>query len=653
MASQQQQQTGTTSSAPTYPPAPPAVPPTPHPLAVLERYRPTTSGAVWRRSRLSIFSLIGATVILVTWIVAAVWLYAIDFFLPLDFFGGLEDPTGENGERFFHWSNRMYNNLITLLGTLSWVVISYALAVGFTTILRREFVKEDGVSLSTFEALVKLSSQSLQLKFRWSAIVALAVFAVAQLYPTATQAAFGSTSSYQLPRVSTNLGAFDVDGVLSRYRYVRLIEDTNRNLLSVLDLYRSDVNRTSRNIEVAVGSTNELANRGTPLFETTFLADDTQNPFKNKLPPAEQDLLSSSPGVRVATTVEGFFADAYCTQVAVNCSRTRASAGAFYLYNLTFPSATTSVFYTTAPLYARERVPDNSTTIVADYFAPATQPSLVYVFTVDLGLKPSATGYSCTFSARSTLVQIHATTQRPPFRAGVSGLNKADFTAARLSKKPPCTVAYFPPGPVLAQTLQEGPFRTRGMFGFEMLGHALSRRMKGNEAKRRAVEHLVETAIKLRLVQLAATALVAAGTDPIKQLTYERQEQKIEVEALQLHLSNLAWLVVPIVLLVAVLLIFPLFFATTGMVDFTDPLSTTLIALNSPPDPYVYGACTGDFPDDLSQATTGGKSKARAVKLRYGKYEWAQRGPPPHLAMAADPAVKAGLDAPVRGKEYA
>ncbi|GAA5888958.1 hypothetical protein JCM6882_009695 [Rhodosporidiobolus microsporus] len=662
MASPQQQQSGTTSSAPTYPPPPPAVPPTPHPLAVLEPYRPTTSGAVWRRSRLSIVSLVGATVILVTWIVAAVWLYAIDFFLPLDFFGGLEDPTGENGEGFFHWSNRMYNNLITLLGTLSWVVISYALAVGFTTILRREFVKEDGVSLSTFEALVKLSSQSLQLKFRWSAIVALVVFAVAQLYPTATQAAFGSTfahvnisTPYTFARISSNLPLISHNMSLGRSTAISRLEEPNDNLLRLTLTHLFNASDA-----VEVGGTLELSDRGQPLFDAIHLGADTQVTIGDYLSTAEHELVSSSPSLSVNTTVEGFFANVSCALRTVQFDRIGLRNGSFFNYELFFPCGAAGAFYAAGG--SPSRVNLNMT--VVDYFAcPGKNSSTLYIFTAGVGDAPFIRAFECNLSTSSTLVSMVAATHRSKSSGDILGepptdaVEPLDFRVATVTRIHHDTRVDVPPSFGLLQYLGDGPLRTIGMFGADFLAMMLKRLGPlgpegGTEQQRQCLEHHLETVAKHKLVQLG---WVLDNFFRLGQRSMSTQSvaRTLQVDALQLHLSNLAWLAVPIVLLIAVLLIFPLFLTTTGMVDFTDPLSANLIALNSPPDPYVYGACTGDFPDDLSQATTGGKSKARAVKLRYGKYEWAQRGPPPHLVMAADPAVKAGLDAPVRGKEYA
>ncbi|GAA5888986.1 hypothetical protein JCM6882_009708 [Rhodosporidiobolus microsporus] len=679
MASPQPQQMGTTSSAPTYPPPTAAVPPTPHPLAVLERYRPTTSGAVWRRSRLSISSLIGATVILVTWIVAAVWLYAIDFFLPLDFFGGLEDPTGENGEGFFHWSNRMYNNLITLLGTLSWVVISYALAVGFTTILRREFVKEDGISLSTFEALVKLSSQSLQLKIRWSALAALVVFAVAQLYPTATQAAFGSSfartdisQAYKLPRLTSNAAALGRNGSFGTLVGFPFAEFSDATVLGIAGVYLPD-DTNNTDFGILVGNILQPAQRGFPFFETDFLALDTQLAPDNRITPREQRLLNASVDLQVTTTVEGYFSRSQCGSTNISFTRQPVVNDSFFVYDFDFPCGPISLLYTADP---PNRTPNN----YVDFYVCPGEPLTVYLYVFDVldGELSSANGFECRVQAWSELVDIIASTQRlDPGATSAAKVTGNVFGATSVVRERDDTRRTLDAEFGLAQSLGKESLQTRGLRGRVVLPIALALLAAANKTDflQQYVEHLVETAVKLQLTSLSSAAFIILSQVPEEQLRFEPFERKVkipcllafpdisdsflllwaqlQVQALQLHLSNLAWLVVPIVLLVAVVLIFPLFLTTTGMVDFIDPLSATLIALNSPLDPYVYGACTGDFPDHLSRATTGGKSKARAVKLRYGEQEWTKHGAPGHLVVAADPSVKAQLEAPVRGKKYA
>ncbi|GAA5889011.1 hypothetical protein JCM6882_009716 [Rhodosporidiobolus microsporus] len=607
-------------------------------------------GVAWRRDRIHILAVVTATVTLIVWLAVAGWLIHTKLFLPLDFFGGLEDETGSNGVNgFFAWSNGTYNILITLVGNLTWVLIAAALTVGFSTYLRRLLLHKDGISLYTFDIVVQLSTQSLQFKLRWSAVLTFGVFLIAQLYPSATQAAFGSSiartnisAPYRLARVSSNLDSLAVNAGLGPFLLPALVDEPG----STLSFLNAGF-LTNTSSSVIVGATLESNDAGEALFDTSFLALDTQAALQGNFSRSQRRLLASSPALRVFTTVEGFLANITCALVDVPFTQALDPDGAFSRFSLDFPCASIDAFYSTAPMNPRARTYEANST--ADYFACPDGSPTVYVFAVEAvgGTIPFA--YECAVTASSALVPIQAAVQRSYTSddpAAELGSSSVDFTYAEHGAVENSSVVEVPASFGLVKSMGEGPFRTRGMMGHDLLSLSLFlvEQANGTEGRRQFVERVVETAVKLRLVQLSSIALLAAAANT------EVEGLRMQIEALKIHLDNLAWLAVPAILLAAVLLIFPLLLTTTGRVDFTDPISSILIALNSPLDSTIHGACTGEFSPQRGRTAA---RKAGEVRLWYGQHHEGEKDGPEHLVLAANPVTAASLGKPVRRKAYA
>ncbi|GAA5888975.1 hypothetical protein JCM6882_009702 [Rhodosporidiobolus microsporus] len=494
---------------------------------------------------------------------------------------------------------------LALLTNLSKLLLAASLCVGFNAILRRVLLREQGASISTNGLLATLSRQSLQFKLSWSALVALAVFFVVAMYPSATAAAFGASygrknisAPYELPLVASSLVNLlvSVTSVLRRLPPGSFLEP----YLDPLSLANSWIASSPATALVVVpnGATEEPAEPGAPLFETSFLAQDTNQAVQGNLTTDQRRLVAASPTAHVFTTVEGFFADASCSTVAVPFNRNSVANGTFFQVNLDFPcGGTPTIFYSKS-----SSPPESSVSSIADYFVcPSNGSSPVYLYTLPSNLTtPSdqarALAFECTVSLSSALVHIDAISFRPA--SGSFHFNRASSIDKRNASRRPLT---FPS--VLARTLSSGVFRTRGMTGNEALALALERveRTNGTEVEREFVEHVVETAVKQTLAQLSTVAMCAA-TSGLFEARRREQERFIEVQALNLHFTpaNLAWLAVPSLLLASLLLFLPLFVLTAGSIGF----STTRAAEEGDAGrARVFGACQRQ---DFAGSSAGG-----------------------------------------------
>lgn len=164
---------------------------------------PAATAVVWERSWLSLFGALAAIVALIAWIGAALALWHLKLFLPVNYFDsfGIKGSNGNSNYKcvssffypIFTGLPVLYSALVTFLSGLLDAVVAYGIGQGVKAILRRRLISRGGVSLYQFDALSKLSSQSIQFKARTSAVAIIIFLITAKLLGAASQAAFGSS----------------------------------------------------------------------------------------------------------------------------------------------------------------------------------------------------------------------------------------------------------------------------------------------------------------------------------------------------------------------------------------------------------------------------------------------------------------------------
>ncbi|GAA5889032.1 hypothetical protein JCM6882_009722 [Rhodosporidiobolus microsporus] len=612
---------------------------------------PTTTpvpGVLWRRSRSAPLVVLFAALLLAGWIAAALVLFAKQLFLPLDFFGGVSSA-GDKGI-----TNGTYNTLITLLANLVLALVAYALSLGLRAALLRAFLSPSGVSLNTYDALVKASHLALQTRLRWSALGVAAVFVVAQLFGPGTQAVFGTSvavvnisAPYPLLRLSSNLAGLSLTPTLLPTLASGLpsSQDTDFNLKALWSDPSIDPNSTVKPTAMVL-QVQEFNARGEGLFAATYLMNralgveaggsgDGGNATANFRPFSgrERRLLDASPDVRVYATVEAFFANATCDELpATGVDAVRfthsflrdegnaANSANLSLYEFDFACGTaTGVYSTTSPSSGGSG--GESPTVVDTYACPfsSSTPS-IYVFSLLPSRGTLSFAYRCTLSTSSALLPIELVTQ---LRLAHSVGPPVARSRVELPDSLPVVAA------LGAETLN-----TFGLQGFSALAEGLDGVELAGLERRAYVERVVEALAKGMLARVQHF-LVEQGTVTgefvrLLGLEWEEGEAKYQLQSLKLHPTapQLAWLLPPLLLLL--LLLLPLLFlflplvlltpgGADGAADFTDPVAVALIGLGSGSErreekDAVRGACTGAW----AKTERGKGGRERAVRLVYG-----------------------------------
>lgn len=144
-------------------------------------------GKKWRSDWQDVPSLILATLLLAGWLAASLAVIIKEETLPLTFWD--DQPSWG----VFALGSGNYNTLIAVLGGLAGAGVCWGLSQGVKSVIRRRLVSGKGLAYRKYESMNKLATQSLQFKWRTSAILALALFALTNQFGAATQAAFGTS----------------------------------------------------------------------------------------------------------------------------------------------------------------------------------------------------------------------------------------------------------------------------------------------------------------------------------------------------------------------------------------------------------------------------------------------------------------------------
>ncbi|GAA5863636.1 hypothetical protein JCM8547_003675 [Rhodosporidiobolus lusitaniae] len=580
-------------------------------------------GVVWRRSRFAQAHVTLAAVLLVSWLAGALVLWRVQLRLPLDYFGGSADDEGV-------WSNGQYNTVISIAADFVGAIIGYALKHTFCAVLRSRLLRPEGISLYAFDALSNFSQRQLQFKFAWSAVFAAFLFLLDGLFGGATQAAFGSSVS------QTNIT--HVLFFLSRgrslissrrsvpFRRARISDNTDLVLpyLSNLSSLLSASDEADANVDAVVSSlspssiagfnsvpgdvhatilnTLELSSATEPLFAAQSQLRLIQGVFldqvENNLTERETRLLRPSREITAYATVEGFFASSSCTLISPNFTAAPSPTLNVTAFSISFPCGTKEAYYrpSTSPISDVFLCPDNSPFVflfsALPSFSSSSPPSLLFT-------------YSCTLTTSSALLPM---TFSPLLRA-------ARPTGPSFSPTP--LPAFVAPALLSADVLT-----SFGPEGWTVLQNALEVVEQRRDNRTEFVQRTVETLAKVTLARASFVFSQAAQEGFEAQdgrLRYEEATSEFQVDTLQISLDNstLYYLSIPLLLLLVLLLTAPVVLSPrlardAGHSDFTDPVSTLLIALGSEEDETVRGAGTGEFAGEEEE-------REKKVRVRFGE----------------------------------
>ena len=143
-------------------------------------------GISWKGSWWTWPAYAAAVSLLVGWLAAAAYLYHIQLYLPLNYWTTYKHGILGHGN---------YNQIIQNISGLVGACITYGIAQGFKSALLHESISPRGLSLYRLDALSKMANQSLQVKFRATAIGAFVIWALANQFGAASAAAFGTAVS--------------------------------------------------------------------------------------------------------------------------------------------------------------------------------------------------------------------------------------------------------------------------------------------------------------------------------------------------------------------------------------------------------------------------------------------------------------------------
>ncbi|GAA5820980.1 hypothetical protein JCM11251_001904 [Rhodosporidiobolus azoricus] len=524
-----------------------------------EAMLPPSEGCVWRRSRFTEFLVALTVLLLLIWLAAALVLWRVNLFLPVDYFGGtVEDEGG-------WWSSGQYNTLISVGGSFAGAAIGYGLGHGFKAILRMRLLSSGGISLYTYDALADMSQQQIRWHWEWSAVAALLLFVVMQLFDAATQAAFGTgvvqvnlSIPFRRPRIADNAD---------------LLLPYLDNVSSVL----SASDEADTNIDAAVSS----------LFPTPH---DVQATILNTL--------------EVSSPDEPLFAAQ--TQLRLIQAALKATA-----FSISFPCGLKSAYYWTSSPSGGPASP------VADAFVCPAPSSTLFLYSASPSPpEPSLLfTYRCDITASSVLVPMLFS---PLLR-----------TARITRSPDPSTLEYLPPTVGAVQLLASDLLDDFGPRGFVVLQQAFEVVDQRGQDRLEFVKRAVETLVKVTLARASFVFTRAADTGAVSELNFPDSIQTcswFQVEALQLHLSGptLFWLVPPVLLLLLLLytgsyILLPSLArrAGSGRTDFTDPTSVLLVALGSMGSEErerARGGGTGNFGN-----AEGDRKREEKLRIRYGE----------------------------------
>ncbi|GAA5892669.1 hypothetical protein JCM6882_000552 [Rhodosporidiobolus microsporus] len=610
---------------------------------------PPPQGCVWRRSRFTEFLVTSTILLLVVWLAAAIALWRINLFLPVDYFGGNVDDDGG------WWSSGQYNTLISVAGSFAGAAIGYGIGHGFKALLRKQLLSPGGISLYSYDALADMSQQQIRWHWQWSAVAALLLFVVMQLFDAATQAAFGTgvvqvnlTIPFRRPRISDNVNLLlpyldNVSSLLSASDEA----DTN------IDAAVTSLFPTPHDVQATILNTLELSSPEEPLFAAQTQLRLIQGVFldevENDLTPRETRMLRPSREIIAFAEVEGFFANAACEPFSPDYTTASSPTLNATAFSISFPCGTKSAYYWTNSPSGNAPAPP-----VADAFVcPAPSPILFLYSANPAPPEPSILfAYRCDLSTSSVLVPM---TFSPLLRT------------ARITRLPdPTSLAALPSSVGAVQLLAADLLDDFGPRGFVVLQQAFEVVDQRELNRTLFVQRAVETLVKVTLARASFVFTRAADVGAVQELRYETVESEFQVEALQLHLAGptLYWLAPPILLLFLLLYVGSFVLvpslarsAGAGRADFTDPTSVLLVALGSEGGrgewERLRGGGTGNF-------GKGDEEREAGLRVRYGervvrRKEEGEEGEPPvgrKLELTAAPRGEVEMRRPEVGVAY-
>ncbi|GAA5911970.1 hypothetical protein JCM6882_004729 [Rhodosporidiobolus microsporus] len=540
----------------------------------------------WETSKAEIPAVVGAFLLLVGWLAAAIILYRNHTFVPLNYF----DRSIGNPNSWLHatTSNGIYNTFISVIGSLVGAAIGYGIGCGFKAMLRRDLLRKKGVSLYTYEAVVKYAAVGLQLKLRWTAVVALLLFASVQLLGGATQAAFGSSLDtmtmhvrLRAPRLTDNIPLFlQSNGWAASALANSGTAGGADNFPAAA--YSAAANRNP-DPEIAILGTVEHLHlpffSAEPIRQILSL-DESKSDWASTFTRNERDLVAASGQNIMRTEVEAFTANATCEAYQIGGEARNDTTSGLTRYDFTFPCGKKTALYDLS----------DATSYLADAYAcPDGTPNVYYIF-----ISPSSpgepAGFECSVSAASALLPIAVNHQSSSAVPAGSG----SYPVA------------IPDSLQLVKNLGINVLNNFGHSGWPRMGVSLLQLTDGvtdgEVAYARYVayfETLTESLAKWQLAQASNILSVYLWSDSSNPVSYVSREGTVLVQALRIHLRGylLAWLIIPVVLiLILVYSSFFVFVGNSGQTDFTDPVSTALIGIGSEDVNAVRGASTGEFP---------------------------------------------------------
>ncbi|BGP20134.1 hypothetical protein JCM10213v2_008269 [Rhodosporidiobolus nylandii] len=557
--------------------------------------------------------------------------------LPVNYFGGGVEGTDTEAE---WWNNNQYNTLISTASSFLSAVFGYGIAIGFRAVLRRRIMQPRGVSLYEYDALAQFSQMQLQIKLRWTAVVAAAIFLVSQLFDPSTQAAYGSgvvqtniSVPFRRARISENINLLlpYLDNLTS---FLSASDEADTNVEAVVN----SLNPVPQDIQATILNTLEVSSTDDPLFAAQTQLQLIRGVYLDEVPSTlnerQRRMLAPSREIVAFAEVEGFLANATCMPFSPTYTTAPSDVLNATAFTISFPCGTKEAYYWTSPPSASF----SSAPAVADAFICPDATPVLFVYSA-LPSPPSILlTYRCEISTSSSLVAMSFS----PL------LRTAHITS------PPTSTVVLPTNlgvlEVLAQDLLD-EFSGRG---WRVLQNALDLVQQRAENLTEFVERSVETLVKVTLARASYAFTSAAENGIVPELKYEETESFYQVEALQIHLtrSTSFWLVPPLLLLFLLLflapyVLFPSSCQSTGRTDFTDCTDVALIALGSEADERLRGGGTGDFADE-----DGEREDRLRIRFgeRVGKKEGEEGGRKLELTAGTEEEVK--LRRPEEGALY-
>ncbi|GAA6010120.1 hypothetical protein JCM10207_007568 [Rhodosporidiobolus poonsookiae] len=543
----------------------------------------------WETSIKDLLAVFASFTLLVAWLVCALVLWWKRVFVPLKYF---DFDLGDDSS-WYHASigNSGYNTAVTVAGSLTGAIIGYGISQGFKAKLRRTLLGRGGVSLYHYEAMVKYSAMGVQLKWRWSAVVALFLFACAQLFSGATQAAFGSsldttnlTATVRFARLSDNGPVFQQSSLQTMAGNAPGGGDADSFVDAALLLLTQGA-AYDPPVTVLTTSQNVL---GRSLFNAAHLRNivysmTSTEPDDSIFSPSERALISAS-GQRTAyAEVEGFDAAAECAQYPLDVSHTLDSATGLVRYDFVFDCGSRTAYYDSTVVLP----------IVADSYACTDGSPIVYYWIMLSTLDTSPAIFRCSVAASSSIqhAQVYA-------EASIG-----------LLVGPAQDEAPIPDTFSIADFLGADLLNNFGHSGWKKLAGAMVQITKQQTLAQQVASYNAFFEFLTATLAKGALARVSAALTQLYESNWSQPPVvptgvvgHFQVQALRIHLRGylLAWIIVPILLLLILTYSSLYFLSSTGQTDFTDPVSTALIGIASDDNDAVRGSSTGEFPTSWS-----------------------------------------------------